>query len=322
MNLTEQRIQRAAPADLPAAAPFPLAGPGQRPEDSEQLVPGNGAMLRAVRARLGVPPGRHRWGRALNPVILLMVVAAIGVALFLPFVPQAGEKSASRKMITAVPYEAAEWRTVEVTRPWAAGPQLSARFDVPEDWQVRRQRVSADFPGLHATVRDGGGLAVAMLYLGPAPAGALARTCTAGPAGSLEMDRKEMTTGAEALGTALRAAYSYSLVPGTETRGTFGLVPVSADGSPCAVSQTVVAEGRLILQFSDALHVPVTGDPHVPRSGYGRTFAAGDDARGYLASGEYVALRRMVTSLRVEIPADVSALWNLAPDAQQGRGTD
>lgn len=310
MNVTEHRIEAAAPVlnpenpGLTAAELQRLLIPGDGPD---QLAPGNAAAYHAAEARRG-----SRWRRRSPGLVLRFVLFAALAAVGLPqLLDQRGGEVPGTAAGVAAEGTAALWRTAVITRPWSSGPQVSASFELPVDWQVWRHRTSKEFPGLHASVRDRHGLTVAMLYLGPAPAGAYARTCVSGPAGSLELDRQLLTTGAEQLDARLKHAYSYSLDPGEETRGTFGLVPVGPDHAPCAVGMAAVPEGQLLLQFGDALRVPLDGSTPVPRSGYGRTFAVDDDARRYLRSADYNVIRRMITSLQVVVPPDTSALWEI-----------
>jgi hypothetical protein len=313
MNPIEQRIQDAAPQLDPANPSFSLEelqilAPANEPE---QLTPGNAGIYRHA----GVRHRRHGSARSVLGFVPLALILLIGILQMLPQASQNADEDAAK---AAFPDPGLLWRTVTVTRPWATGPQLSASFDLPAEWQVRRHRPSTDFPGLHATVRDRDGLVVAMLYLGPAPAGALAWTCGQFPFSGVELDRKEVQTGTEILDPGLTTAYRYELEAGQETRGTFGLVPDSSRGTACSTGTEAVPTGQLIVLFGDALRIPTVKAPQVPRSGYARTFTIDDDARTYLASAEYASLRRMVTSLHVDVPADTSYIWDVATGKPPG----
>lgn len=312
MNPIEQRIQGAAPELDPADPSYSLVelqillASNDKPE---QLTPGNSAIYRRAGARRR---GSARWALRFVPLAAILLMG------IMQMVPQGSQDSGEAGVNLVLPEPQLPWRTVTLSRPWVSGPQLSATFDLPAEWQVRRHQSSHDFPGLHATVRDQEGLAVAMLYLGPAPAGALAWTCVQFPATGVELDRHEVQTGAEILDPRLTSAYRYELEAGEETRGTFGLVPSSSGGTFCSTGPDIVPPGQMIFRFGDALRVPTAKAPQVPRSGYARTFTIDDDARTYLASREYASLRRMMTSVSVNVPADTSSLWELSPGRAPG----
>jgi hypothetical protein len=315
MNPIEQRIQDAAPQLDPGDPSLSLEelqilAPASEPE---QLTPGNAGIYRNA----GVRHRRHWRHGSARSVLGFVPLAMILLMGILQMVPPASQDADEDTANAATPEPGLLWRAVTVTRPWATGPQLSASFDLPAEWQVRRHRPSTDFPGLHATVLDEDGLAVAMLYVGPAPAGALAWECGQFPASDEELDRQEVQTGAEILDPGLTTAYRYALETGQETRGTFGLIPGNSRGAACSTGLEVGPAGQLVVLFGDALRVPTAKAPRVPRSGYARTFADADPL-AYLASAEYAQLRRMVTSLHVELPADTSYIWDVATGKPPG----
>ncbi|MBP2269296.1 hypothetical protein J3A64_004836 [Pseudarthrobacter sp. PvP004] len=315
MNPIEQRIQGTAPEVDPADLSSSLAEIQTlltSSGEAEQLTPGSGTTYRLADAR----HTRRLRGSARRVLILvsLAVVLLSGILQMMPAEIQDHDEPSANAVYPDPEFAT---RTVVVTRPWATGEQLSASFELPVAWQVRRHLPSEEFPGLHATVRDQNGLLVAMLYLGPAPTGTLAGMCGQAATDSAELDRQEIHTGIEILEAGLTSVYRYSLVAGQETRGTFGLFSPTSHDSACSAGPEAVRPGQLIVLFGDALQIPTLAAPEVPRSSYARTFAD-SDPHTYLASTEYARIRKMITSLRAEPPADTSHLWDVATGKPPG----
>jgi hypothetical protein len=315
MNTIERRIQDTAPELHPDDLSSSLAeiqtllAPSDEPE---QLTPGSGAIYRYPIVK---HTRRHR--DSARRTLVLASLAAVLLTGILHTLPSENQNHAEGAANTIDPEPGPTSKTVVITRPWASGEQLSATFKIPVAWQVRRHLPSTEFPGLHATVRDQNGLPVAMLYLGPAPAGTLALTCGQLPTDRADLDRQEIRTGVEILEPDFTSVYRYGLANGPEPRGTFGLVPRNSHGPDCSTGPETVRPGQLILLFGDALRIPTAAAPEVPRSSYARTFADSDPYT-YLASAEYAQIRMMITSLRATPPTDTSYLWDVATGKPPG----
>lgn len=214
-----------------------------------------------------------------------------------------------------------EWRTAALVTPWAdASSAIEASIELPVAWSVHRHEPSAWYPGLHATVFDENSLPVAMLYLGPSP-DPLACPLPLEP--ELQLQRTDVTTGAELVDPALASAFSYGLTTGKEPRGSFGLVPQTSGGNACGDSVRVPGAPQfpgappLILRFGEVLGLDTPGHAATaPRSSYARTFSSAEDARRYVQSQEFAALKRLISSLKFSFPEDRSRLWQL-PDPRR-----
>ena len=205
-----------------------------------------------------------------------------------------------------------EWRTAALVTPWAdASSSVEASIELPVAWSVHRHEPSAGYPGLHATVFDENSLPVAMLHLGPSPD---PQTCPLPVEPELQLQRAGVTTGAELLDPALASAFSYGLTTEKEPRGTFGLVPQTSSGNACGDSVRVPGAPPLILRFGDVVGLDSPGHAAAAhRSSYARTFSSTEDARRYVHSQEFAALKRLISSLKFSFPVDRSLLWQL-PD--------
>lgn len=311
MKPLEQQIQDAAPRVQPPKFPVDAV-----PEDASDAIDTLGPGLSPART-----PKSNLARRLGHAVMALSVLVAGGVGLSAAIAPALEQPDrnldggwlANEHTTPAgtPPKSAVKWRTATLLVPWTdASTGVEATIELPESWSVRRYDPSTEYPGLHATVMDEESLPVATLYFGPTPD---PESSVLQPAPEVQLQRIDITTGAELLSPALASAFSYGLTAGPEPRGTFGLVaqPVGVNESRPSVS---TAETQpLILRFGD---VQRPGSPSAAatasRSTYARTFASAEDARHYERSAEFGTLKRLITSLKFSLPEDRSHLWQLA----------
>ena len=250
----------------------------------------------------------------------LLAAGGLGVAVALTSASKqqggnVGGGRPARSAATAAGSPAAssmEWRTAALVTPWAvASSTIEASIELPVAWSVHRHEPSAWYPGLHATVFDENSLPVAMLYLGPSPD---PQACPLHLEPEPQLQRSDVTTGAELLDPALASAFSYGLTTEKEPRGSFGLVLQTSGGNPCGDSRRAPKAPPLILRFGDVLGLDTPGHAATaPRSTYARTFSSAEDPRRYVQSQEFAALKRLISSLKFSFPEDRSRLWQL-PD--------
>jgi hypothetical protein len=261
----------------------------------------------------------------MHAVLAFTLLAAGGLGAAVALTPaskqQGGDDSGGRPAGSAAAdagspaASSMEWRTAALVTPWAdASSAIEASIELPVAWSVHRHEPSAWYPGLHATVFDDNSLPVAMLHLGPSP-DPLACPLPLEP--ELQLQRTDITTGAELLDPALASAFSYGLTTEKEPRGSFGLVPQTSGGNACGDSVRLPGAPQLILRFGDVLGLDTPGHAATaPRSSYARTFSSAEDARRYVQSQEFATLKRLISSLKFSFPADRSRLWQL-PDPRR-----
>lgn len=312
MKPLEQQISDAAPR---VQSPlFPIdAGTSVASDGFEALGPGL-STTRSWRGGLG--------REFMHAVLAFTLLAAGGLGVAVALTPaskqQGGNVGGGRpagSAATAAGSPAAssmEWRTAALVTPWAdASSTIEASIELPVAWSVQRHEPSAGYPGLNATVFDENSLPVAMLYLGPSPD---PQACRLSLEFELQLQRADVTTGAELLDPALASAFSYGLTTEKEPRGSFGLVPQTSGGNACGDSVRVPGSPPLILRFGDVLELDAPGHAATAsRSSYARTFSSAEDARRYVRSQEFAGLKRLISSLKFSFPEDRSRLWQL-PD--------
>lgn len=322
MNHLEQRIRKAAPPPSPAVFPIDVKTELEmipHRADSVELV---GATRPAAKdVRLGT------WHRAVAFLIVLLATTAIWLAAVTVHPPEASDSTEDARIqpppgsnspvAHLAPGQSSAayslWRTAQISRPWTDAPsEITASIELPIEWKVFRHNASSYYSGLHVTIVDQDFLPVAMLYFGPAPAHA---ACRARDGQQTELERIGTKSGAELLDPSLGTAYSFSVSTGPEPRGSFALLPLAAPDGPCGPYRQA-AEPPVVLNFGDVLNVGSLNGAEAPRrSGYARLFPSLEDARRYMKSAEYIALRRMITSLRFSFPANVAAPWQI-PDGR------
>lgn len=318
MNRLEQRFHDAAPPVLPALFPLDVKAELELiPHWAENVEPITAARRTAGRSSRKLRP------RALALLLLVLVGAAIWLA---PAASQSPEApgSAEEAGIQPRPGEAARvgtppwlpssayssWRTVLVSRPWTdAATEVTATLEMPAEWKVLRHNVSPDYPGLHFTVLDPESLPVAMFYFGPVPAAA---ACRPRDGQQVQLERVAVRSGAEILNPDLVQAFSFSISGGPEPRGSFGLQPPAPDEGQCDPQHVTSDRPTVVLDFGAtlALRTP-PGSAPAPRSSYARSFPSPDEAKRYMKSPEYRALKRMITSLGFSIPLGISPSWQI-----------
>lgn len=320
MNRLEQRIGEAAPPPSPAVFPIDVKAELEmipQQADSVELVAATGPAPRDT--RLGT------WHVAVAFLLAILATAAIWLASVTDQPPQAPvnaddagiqpQPGSTSPAVHPAPWQSSAayslWRTSLLSRPWTDAPsEITASIELPIEWKVLRHNASSYYPGLHVTIIDQDFLPVAMLYVGPVPAHA---ACRSRDGQQIELERIAIKTGAELLNPSLGRAYSFSVSTGQESRGSFALLPPAALDGPCGAYR-VTAEPPVVLDFGDILNVgSPNGAEALRRSSYARSFPSLEDARRYMKSTEYIALRRMITSLRFSLPSDVAAPWKI-PD--------
>lgn len=299
MNQVEQQIHDAAPD--PGRARFPV----DIQAELESLRNGPQGFDTLLAANPGF---RKRRGLA---GILAAVVFLGAAAVWLLAAP--GQGTDVRFSAVPDPPEASlqppsrddpmnDWREVLVHPLWQdpAGP-LSASFQIPTRWKVRRHAGSPDYPGLHVSVDDDAGITVAVLYLGQVPGPSQTEHCSDGvtSGGWHEIESITADTGAEALSPGLRGRFVLLASSTGPFAVRWGLVPWEPAAGWCPDALRVgSAGGSLVLAFSTAVTLPgaVQGKP---QSSYARSFASWEETVQYRRSAEYETVKRMILSLRI-----------------------
>ena len=318
MNRIEQRIRKAAPPPSPAVFPIDVKAELEmipHRTDGVELV---GATRPAAK---DTRPGT--WHRAVALLIALLAATAIGLSAVTvrpPGAPESTEDAriqpppgSSSPATHPAPWQSSTaytlWRTALLSRPWTDAPsEITASLELPIEWKVLRHNASSYYPGLHVTIVDQDFLPVAMLYFGPVPAHA---ACQSPDGQQTELERIATKSGAELLDPSLARAYSFSVSTGPEPRGSYALLPIAAPDGPCGPYRQA-AEFPIILDFGDVLSVRSPNGAEAPRrSSYARSFPSLEDAHRYMKSAEYIALRRVITSLRFSFPSNMAAPWQI-----------
>ncbi|WP_309073255.1 hypothetical protein [Paenarthrobacter sp.] len=306
MNPTEQQIADAAPHTEPPTFPAdPTAIPA---DDGIETVGFNpaGPTARKTLPWRGIT-------RAILAAALFVAGVLAGSATLAP-APTLASVQASRESgedlspdrTSAEVTGVQEWRTAALLIPWAdSSASVEATIELPATWTVERHAPSPDFPGLHATVADESALPVAPLYLGPTPE---THACPLQPGPGLQLQQRDVTTGAELLDPALAAASAFGLSPGLQARGFFGLVSRTSANKACREGPQ--SSATAILRFGTVLgHEGRAQAEAAPNSSYARMFSSVEEAKQYMRSQEFSILERVISSLRISVPVDQSRLW-------------